>query len=55
LERIAPLLRSRGIEFKRYEDRDRKRTRRIVLRCVSEAAHDELRARILGQRRGAGD
>jgi putative DNA primase/helicase len=55
LERIAPLLRSRGIEFKRYKDRDRKRTRRIVLRCVSEAVHDELRALVMGRHRGAGD
>jgi hypothetical protein len=55
LERIAPLLHSRGIEFKRYKDRDRKRTRRIVLRCASGGAHDELRVRIMGQRAGVGD
>jgi putative DNA primase/helicase len=55
LRRVAPLLRSRGIEFAPYKDRDKKRTRRIVLRCASEAAFDELRARVMGQRRGDGD
>jgi hypothetical protein len=55
LRRIAPLLRSRGIEFLAYKDRDKKRTRRIVLRCGSEAVCDELRARVMGGRRGAGD
>jgi hypothetical protein len=43
-----------GIEFKSYKDRDRKRTRRIVLHCASEV-YDELRARVMGDRRGAGD
>ena len=55
LRRIAPLLRSRGIEFHPYKDTSKKRTRRIILRCVSESAFDELRARVTGQRRGAGD
>lgn len=47
---VAPLLRSRGILFETYKDRDRKRTRRIVLRCVSEAVFDELRTRFMGRR-----
>jgi hypothetical protein len=55
LRRIAPLLRSRGIEFQPYKDRDKKRTRRIILRGVSEAGFDELRARIIGQRCGVAD
>jgi hypothetical protein len=55
LRRIAPLLRWRGIAFQPYKDRDKKRTRRIILRCVSEAGFDELRARVMGRRRGAGD
>ncbi len=55
LRRVAPLLRSRGIEFAPYKDRDKKRTRRIVLRCTSEAIFDELRARVMGQRRGGND
>ncbi|HVB15929.1 MAG TPA: hypothetical protein VNF04_05305, partial [Stellaceae bacterium] len=56
LRRIAPLLRSRGIEFAAYKDRDKKRTRRIVLRCASQAVYDELRARATGQHRsGTGD
>jgi hypothetical protein len=54
LNRIAPLLRRRGIEFQRYR-LGRGRDRRIVLRCLSQAAYDELRARIMGQPRGAGD
>ena len=54
LRRIAPLLRSRGIAFQPYKDRDKKRTRRIILRCSSEAVYDDLRA-YMGRRRGAGD
>jgi putative DNA primase/helicase len=52
LRRIAPLLRSRGIKFLAYKDRDKKRTRRIVLSCISEAVFDELRARVMGGSRG---
>jgi putative DNA primase/helicase len=55
LRRIVPLLRSRGIEFRPHKDTAKKCTRLIVLRCVSEAAFDELRARIMGQRRSAAD
>ena len=51
LRRIAPLLRSRAIEFLSYKDRDKKRTRRIILRCVSEDAYDELRARVISRDR----
>ena len=49
LRRLAPLLRSRGIMFEPYKDTDRKRTRRLVLRCVSEIAFEELRARLKSQ------
>jgi len=55
LRRIAPLLRWRAIEFQPYKDRDKKRTRRIILRCASAAVYQELRIRIKCQRRGAGD
>ena len=48
LTEIAPLLRPRGIEFRRYKI-GRSRDRRIVLRCASEAVYEELRARITGQ------
>jgi putative DNA primase/helicase len=54
LNKIAPLLRRRGVEFQRYK-LGRGRDRRIVLRCLSQAAYDELRARVMGQPRGAGD
>jgi putative DNA primase/helicase len=54
LNRIAPLLRLRRIEFQRYKV-GRGRDRRIALRCASEAVRDELRARVMGQPRGAGD
>ncbi len=53
LRRIAPLLRSRGIEFLPYKDGDRNRTRQLKLRCASEAGFDELRARLMGRRRGS--
>ena len=43
------------MEFHPYKDTHKKRTRRIILRCVSQAAFDELRARVTGQRRGTGD
>ena len=49
LRRLAPLLRSRGLMFEPYKDRDRKRTRRLILRCVSESVFEELRARAMGQ------
>jgi hypothetical protein len=49
LNRAAPLLRLRAIEFQRYK-LGRGRDRRIVLRCISEAAYDELRARVMGQK-----
>jgi putative DNA primase/helicase len=49
LRRIAPLLRSRGIEFRSHKDTAKKRTRLIILRCVSEAAFGELRARTMGR------
>jgi putative DNA primase/helicase len=49
LSRAAPLLRLRGIEFQRYK-LGRGRDRRIVLRCTAEAAYDELRARVMGQK-----
>jgi putative DNA primase/helicase len=51
LSEIAPLLRPRGIEFRR-DKLGRGRDRRIVLRCASEAVYDELRARVIGQGRG---
>lgn len=54
LSEIALLLRSRGIEFRRYRV-ERGRDRRIVLRCASAAVYDELRERLLGQRGGAGN
>jgi hypothetical protein len=54
LDKIAPLLRSRSIEFTRYRDPDRKRTRRVIVRCASEAIYEELRARVRGLPRGAG-
>jgi hypothetical protein len=54
LRRVAPLLRAPGIEFAPYKDRDRKRTRRIVLRCMSDSVFEELRARLTGQNPGAG-
>jgi putative DNA primase/helicase len=50
LRRVAPLLRPRGISFEPYKDRDRKRTRRLVLRCISEAVFEELRLRLTGRR-----
>jgi hypothetical protein len=50
---IAPLLRSRGIDFRPYKDSRRKRTRLIILRCLSEAVFEEVRARVTGQRHGA--
>jgi putative DNA primase/helicase len=53
LNKTAPLLRRRGLEFQRYK-LGRHRDRRIVLRCFSQAAYDELRARVMGQC-GAGD
>ncbi|HTT80187.1 MAG TPA: hypothetical protein VMF86_10955, partial [Stellaceae bacterium] len=52
LRRIAPLLRARSIEFTAYKDRDKNRTRRIILRCLSDAAYDELRERLMGGRSG---
>ena len=51
LNRIAPLLRLRRIEFQRYKV-GRGRDRRIALRCASEAVYDELRARVMGLRSG---
>ena len=51
LRRVASLLRPRGIELHPYLDRDKKRTRRLILRCVSEAVYEELHARVMGQRR----
>jgi hypothetical protein len=51
LRRIAPLLRSRSILFEPYKDRDKKRTRRIVLRCTSPAVFEELHTRMMGQGR----
>lgn len=48
LRRVAPLLRSHAIELHDYKDSDRKRTRRMILRCASEAAFDELQARLMG-------
>lgn len=53
LTQIAPLLRPRGIEFRRYKV-GRGRERRIVLRCVSETVFVDLRARAMGQRPNAG-
>jgi len=47
LNRIAPLLRLRRIEFQRYKV-GRGRDRRIALRCASEAVYHELRARVMG-------
>jgi putative DNA primase/helicase len=55
LRRVAPLLRSRSIIFEPYKDRDKKRTRRIVLRCASEAVFDELHLRLMGQHKGDGE
>jgi hypothetical protein len=52
LNRIAPLLRPCGIEFRRYKQ-GKGRDRRIMLRCTSETAFDELRARLMGWHRGA--
>jgi len=49
LRRLAPLFRSRGIVFEAYKARDRKRTRRLALRCASEAVFEELRTRFRGQ------
>jgi hypothetical protein len=49
LRRIAPLLRDCGITVDAYKDRDRKRTRRLVLRCRSKAVFEELRARLMGK------
>jgi hypothetical protein len=54
LRRVAPLLRQRGIAFDDDRDADRNRTRRLKLRCVSEAAFEELRARFMPKGGGAG-
>ena len=54
LTEIAPLLQSRGIEFRRYKV-GRGRERHIVLRCTSKVIHEELRARVMGQRPGTCD
>lgn len=51
LNRIAPLLRLRRIEFQRYK-LGRGRDRRIALRCASEAVYEELRTRVAGCRSG---
>ena len=54
LNRIAPLLCLRGIEFRR-DKVGRGRERRILLRSASGTAHGELRARVMGHRRNTAD
>lgn len=54
LTESAPLLRPRGIEFQRYKV-GKGRDRHIVLRCVSEAAYDELQVRVAARRRAMDD
>jgi len=52
LRRDTPLLKSRGIVVEHYRQ-GRKKDRKIILRCSSERAFDELRARLRGEQGGS--
>jgi len=54
LRRDTPLLESRGILVEHYKQ-GRRKDRKIVIRCLSERVLDELRARLRGERDGAGE
>jgi hypothetical protein len=49
LRRDTPLLKSRSIDVLHYRE-GRQKTRKIVIRCVSEAVFEALRTRLRGAR-----